>query len=337
MPRQQRTDRGTRAVAVRERNDAAPAQWNEQDEIIIQDMLSKDITQAEFRLYLRTAAYMGLNPLKREIYAVKYGGRLVLQVGIDGHLKHAQESGKFAGFSEPSLTVKSKDDPTPREIPHRLYDPDTHTIISATIGVKHTDDDGPMYVTCTWKGYAQYFKGKLSDRWEDGGDRQLIKCAQALAIRTRFAGMAGVVSPAEMGAVERGGTIDAEFNTVEEPPSTADKEAEPKERPKQEDPKTKAKSEEPPPVSSEEDQQRAIKEFVAKKVRPFLESTYPATISDQGEISRVVWTVVLKHFEIDGLSELPIDKIPQILTYMGSDEFHEEMMQENFVSTPRND
>lgn len=207
-------------VAVREHQPLSirMPEWSTEEKEIMKGTIAKDLTDAEFKLFIYSAAMMKLNPLAKQVYPVKYEGRMVLQIGIDGFLDHANESGKYRGFTEPTLVVRTGGvNGELKEIPHKLYDPDSMKVISATLGIKHADDQEPMYVTATFAEYAMWFKDKttgkeyLGKRWKTAPAGQLIKCARALAIRLRFPGMGGEIYVKEELA------IDVEFRDADAP------------------------------------------------------------------------------------------------------------------------
>ncbi|MCM3487867.1 recombinase RecT [Alkalihalophilus marmarensis] len=50
----------------------------------IQDTLAKGATPEQFSLFIRTAAAAGLNPMLNHIYCIVYGGKMSLQVSVEG-------------------------------------------------------------------------------------------------------------------------------------------------------------------------------------------------------------------------------------------------------------
>lgn len=66
----------------------------------------KDLTDLELALFFTHAKSVGLDPLKRQIYAVKRSGRVVHQTGIDGLRAIAARSGVHAGTDEIIHTYK---------------------------------------------------------------------------------------------------------------------------------------------------------------------------------------------------------------------------------------
>lgn len=66
-------------------------------ERIIASVMPKNATEAD-RLALATMMQSyGLNPLRKEVYPISYGGRLSIVVGVDGWRRLAHETGRYAG------------------------------------------------------------------------------------------------------------------------------------------------------------------------------------------------------------------------------------------------
>src|SRR5690348_6382967 len=55
------------------------------DEIqVMQQTLAVGTTPAQFNLFVRTAAASGLNPFLNHIYCIVYGGKMSIQVSVEG-------------------------------------------------------------------------------------------------------------------------------------------------------------------------------------------------------------------------------------------------------------
>lgn len=64
---------------------------------IVANVMPKSATEAD-RLALATMMQSyGLNPLRKEVYPISYGGRLSIVVGVDGWRRLAHETGRYAG------------------------------------------------------------------------------------------------------------------------------------------------------------------------------------------------------------------------------------------------
>lgn len=75
-----------------------PAQQFDNQQIeIMRRTVAKDISNDEFNLFLQVCAGRNLNPFNREIYAIKRGNQMTIQVSIDGLRLIAERSGKYKG------------------------------------------------------------------------------------------------------------------------------------------------------------------------------------------------------------------------------------------------
>ena len=64
---------------------------------IVSSVMPKNATEADrFALATMMQSY-NLNPLRKEVYPISYGGRLSIVVGVDGWRRLAHETGRYAG------------------------------------------------------------------------------------------------------------------------------------------------------------------------------------------------------------------------------------------------
>ena len=164
-----------------------------------------DCSPDEFNVFMSVAAQLGLDPLRKQIYAFVFSKndpekrRMSLVVGIDGFRAIAARSGEYR-----------PDDRAPRiTYDERSIKEDTNPlgIISAEVtiykrvagewwpitAVAHWDEQAPLIEDGTWEKNANgksFFKGnghyKLDpkkDAWRRMGRLMLAKCAEANAIR----------------------------------------------------------------------------------------------------------------------------------------------------------
>jgi hypothetical protein len=69
----------------------------------LQDVLGlKDLTVPEMQLFAMVAQHTGLDPFTRQIYAIKRGGKVTHQTGIDGYRSSAERTMQYAGSDEAS-------------------------------------------------------------------------------------------------------------------------------------------------------------------------------------------------------------------------------------------
>lgn len=64
----------------------------------IRNTIAKDATPEQFGLFIRTAAAAGLNPLLNHIYCIVYGGKMSIQVSVEGILYLAKRVEGYQGI-----------------------------------------------------------------------------------------------------------------------------------------------------------------------------------------------------------------------------------------------
>ena len=157
---------------------------------LIKRTICKGATDDELALFLHVAKTMGLDPLRRQIHAVKRWDSSVkkevmtAQTGIDGYRLIADRTKKYVpGDVTVNVNDKGK-------------------ILSATATVKKLVNDEWHDVTATayFDEYAAKKKdGTLNIMWASKGRLMIMKCAEALALRRAFpAELSGVYTADEM-------------------------------------------------------------------------------------------------------------------------------------------
>jgi len=128
--------------------------------------------------FAQTVQRTQLDPIARQIYCIERGGKYSIQVGIDGARLVAQRSGEYAGQRPIEWTADGErwvDVWLSKEPP-----------AAARAGVMRQGFVEPLYAVATWASYAPYFKGNLSQMWQQHGSLMLGKCAEMLALRKAF-------------------------------------------------------------------------------------------------------------------------------------------------------
>jgi len=187
----------TNVVAITDR--FRPAQ------VALIQRMNPDCSPDEFNVFLSVATSLGLDPLRKQIYAFVYSKdnpekrRMSLVVGIDGFRAIAARTGDYR-----------PDDKAPRlTYDERAVNPDTNPLglISAEVSVykrvagdwwpvtaiAHWDEMAPLVESGDWETNAngkRFFKGNgkwhldpKKDTWRKMGRLMLAKCAEAAAIR----------------------------------------------------------------------------------------------------------------------------------------------------------
>jgi len=141
---------------------------------LVKELTAKQCSDNEFKLMVYTARLYGLNPLRKEIYAIKYyGAPAAIMVSRDGLLNIAHRSGQF-GSMETTCEVDEQGKP-----------------VSATCIVWRKDFDKPFKVIVYFEEFDQ--KQAL---WKTKPKTMIMKVAEAFALRRAF-NISGVYSPEE--------------------------------------------------------------------------------------------------------------------------------------------
>jgi phage recombination protein Bet len=159
--------------------------WTPEQTQLISSTIAPGCSNDELRLFAYACQRTGLDPFSKQIYAIKRGGKMTIQAGIDGLRSIAERTGQLDGSETfwcgddgvwADVWLGSKPPAAAKTIVHRKGS--THPFV----GVAR---------------FADYNAGQ--GLWSKMPAAMIAKCSEALALRKAFpADLSGVYSTDEM-------------------------------------------------------------------------------------------------------------------------------------------
>lgn len=151
-------------------------EFNREQIELIKRTVAKGSTDDELALFLYTAQKRGLDPLVKQIYAIKRktkdGEVMTIQTGIDGFRAVASRTGQLAGSDDAVFDSETSSHPNKATV----------TVYRMVNGQRC-----PFSATARWDEYKQVkYSGELMGLWAKMPYTMLAKCAEALALRKAF-------------------------------------------------------------------------------------------------------------------------------------------------------
>lgn len=201
-----------------------PMEWTQEKINLIKKTVAYGTTDLELQLFLHTAERTGLDPLRRQLHAIKRedkrGGKtMTIQTGIDGYRLIAARTGEHGGTDDAvhdgTVTVSSLCLKCGSEAGGEAPAKASVTVYRIKQGIRC-----PFSATARWREYYPG-DGPAGFFWRKMPFGQLAKCAEALALRKAFpAEMSGLYTDDEMAQAGNPETppIEVEPATATSPP-----------------------------------------------------------------------------------------------------------------------
>ena len=154
---------------------------------ILKNQICKGATDDQLKLFMMVCSRTSLDPFSRQIYGIVTGGRIQIQVSIDGLRLIAERSTKYRGQVGPYFCGTDG-------VWNELWLNDGPPV-ACKVGVLHKDFDQPLFAICKFSAYAQD-----NHMWKKMPEQMIAKVAESLALRKAFPqDLSGIYSQEEMG------------------------------------------------------------------------------------------------------------------------------------------
>ena len=169
----------------------AITQWTPEQTALISSTIAPGCTADELKLFAYACQRTGLDPFSKQIYAIKRGGKLTIQAGIDGLRSIAERSGQLDGSA--TFWIGDNEGSQWSDVWLGSKPPAAAKTIIYRKGCGH-----PFVGVARFQDY-----NAGQGLWSKMPSAMLAKCSEALALRKAFpADMSGVYTVDEMEQAE---------------------------------------------------------------------------------------------------------------------------------------
>jgi phage recombination protein Bet len=210
----------TRALTTM--HEAAQQQGLNRDQVqLLKDTICKGSTDEELRLFVEVCRHKNLDPFSKQIHPVKRWDStlrcetMTFQTGIDGLRVIAERTGRYEGQTQPRWCGP---DGKWREAWF-----DKNPPAAAMVGVYRAGFREPMFGIAIYSEFVQITKeGGPNSMWRKMPANQLLKCAEAQALRKAFPEeLSALYSDEELGQAGTAQPLPAATTKVAEIPAAA--------------------------------------------------------------------------------------------------------------------
>jgi phage recombination protein Bet len=162
------------AVRVQAAEIQTVTEWDTEQRRTLRDTVARDCNEVEFQLFAYVCRRTGLDPFRKQIYAIKRQNRVGFQTGIDGFRAIASRNPLYEGQTPPQWCG---DDGVWRDVWLSKTPP-----AAARVGVYRRGCREPFMGVARTDAY----RVDSNELWKKMPDVMIAKCAEALALRKAF-------------------------------------------------------------------------------------------------------------------------------------------------------
>ena len=157
--------------------------WSDRQKKLVFNTVATGLSPADQALFEAVCLSSGLDPLRKEVYAVVRGGRMSIQTGIDGYLKLANQTRELNGME----VMFYDENGTESEVWVKKQPP-----TACLVRVYRKGADYPFTASCRFEAYSQN-----NNMWKKFPETMLAKATTTLALRRGFADVISGIGSAD--------------------------------------------------------------------------------------------------------------------------------------------